>query len=228
MREAEINRFNRLPAPEHYRAVAELLTAGDRAGFYRGYPFAVTPPTDDRPFFFHFFRWAQTPQVLATLGRTWQPFGGSGYLVLFALLVLVLALSGLLICCPWRSAAARRIPAKHPPRLLPARARPVRLLRPAGHRLSLRGDPADPALAAGVRARDLCVHRGGADAAAGVEPGQRLARSRGLPKRAAVAALALLAALTALAAGRWRGGAGLAGAAALAPAASSAWRPWPC
>lgn len=96
----EVNRFNRMPAAAHYQAVRDLLAAADRRAAYAAQPFAVAPATDDRPFFFHFFRWAQTPQVLATLGRTWQPFGGSGYLILFALLGLVLILSGLLIVLP--------------------------------------------------------------------------------------------------------------------------------
>lgn len=100
IRADEINRYNRMPAAEHYEAVARLMAAPDRTTFYRSWPYAVTPPTDDRPFFFHFFRWSQTSQVLASLGRTWQPFGGSGYLVLFALLALVLLLSGLLILAP--------------------------------------------------------------------------------------------------------------------------------
>ena len=38
--------------------------------------------------------------MLAAFGHTWQPFGGSGYLLLFALLALVLLLSGLLIGLP--------------------------------------------------------------------------------------------------------------------------------
>jgi hypothetical protein len=102
VRPDETNRFNRMPAAEHYQAVRDLLQAfpEGRARFYADYPFAITPPTDDRPFFFHFFRWSQTPHVLATLGRTWQPFGGSGYLVLFALLALTLLLSGVLIILP--------------------------------------------------------------------------------------------------------------------------------
>ncbi|MGQ9491371.1 MAG: hypothetical protein ACUVR4_10785 [Anaerolineae bacterium] len=100
IRKDEVNRFNRMPQAEHYAAVAALLTAPDRVAFYVHWPYAIEPPTDDRPFFFHFFRWTQTPEVLATLGRTWQPFGGSGYLVLFALLALVLLLSALLIVAP--------------------------------------------------------------------------------------------------------------------------------
>jgi hypothetical protein len=99
---AETNRFNRTPTSAHYEAVRDLLAAfpQDEKAFYRRYPFAIAPATDDHPFFFHFFRWGQTPSVLATLGRTWQPFGGSGYLVLVALLCLVLALSAALILLP--------------------------------------------------------------------------------------------------------------------------------
>jgi hypothetical protein len=98
----ETNRYNRTPTPEHYEAARDLLLAfpGSASRFYAGYPFAIAPPTDDHPFFFHFFRWGQTPRVLATLGRTWQPFGGSGYLVLLALLVLVLVLGAVLILLP--------------------------------------------------------------------------------------------------------------------------------
>jgi hypothetical protein len=96
----EVNRFNRLASPEDYNLMRALLEAPDRAAFYAGARFAIEPSTDDHPFFFHFFRWGQTGDVLAALGRTWQPFGGSGYLVLFALLALVLLLSALLILAP--------------------------------------------------------------------------------------------------------------------------------
>lgn len=105
---AETNRFNRMPSPDHYEAVRSLLATSDPRAYYAGYPFAVSPATDDRPFFFHFFRWGQTPQVVAALGRTWQPFGGSGYLVLFMMLALVLLLSLALIAVPL---ALRRAPA---------------------------------------------------------------------------------------------------------------------
>jgi phage shock protein PspC (stress-responsive transcriptional regulator) len=96
----EANRYNVMPSPAHYQAVRDLLAAPDPRAFYAAYRYAVAPTTDDRPFFFHFFRWGQAPQVLATLGRTWQPFGGSGYLVLFMLLALVLLLSLALIVAP--------------------------------------------------------------------------------------------------------------------------------
>jgi spermidine synthase len=82
-----VNRYARLPEPVYYFTFNELLYAKDRDMFYDEYDFAVRPPTDDHPFFFHFFKWQQTPDILDNLGRTWQPFGGSGYFVLVALLI---------------------------------------------------------------------------------------------------------------------------------------------
>lgn len=100
IRQEETNRFNRLPQPDYHLAVKDLLAPEKRAAFYANYPFSIAPPTDDQPFFFHFFRWEQTPELLATLGKTWQPFGGSGYFVLLALLALVIILSLGLIFIP--------------------------------------------------------------------------------------------------------------------------------
>src|SRR5690606_4381184 len=40
------------------------------------------------------------PEILASLGRTWQPFGGSGYFVLVALLILVTLAAFVLIVAP--------------------------------------------------------------------------------------------------------------------------------
>ncbi len=100
IRPEEINRYNVLPEPDYYRACVGLLEAEDRAAWYRGYPFDVEPPDDGRPFFGHFFKWQQAPQVLAMAGHTWQPFGGAGYFVLLALLALAVAAAGVLILLP--------------------------------------------------------------------------------------------------------------------------------
>jgi hypothetical protein len=96
----ETNLYNILEEPFYYRQFGELLAAENLENIYREYPYAIRPAPDDRPFFFHFFKWAQTPQVLATFGRVWQPFGGSGYFVLIALLVLVSVFSVALILIP--------------------------------------------------------------------------------------------------------------------------------
>lgn len=87
----EVNRYNRLPEPIYSELFHDLLIQPEST--IREYPFNILPTTDDRPYFFHYFRWGQTPEVLATLGRTWQPFGGSGYFVLLALLALTLAIA---------------------------------------------------------------------------------------------------------------------------------------
>ena len=67
---------------------------------YADYRFDIRPTTDNRPFFYHFFKWRQTPEILAGLGMTWQPFGGSGYFVLVVLLILVSLASAILIIGP--------------------------------------------------------------------------------------------------------------------------------
>ncbi len=100
VRPHEVNRYNILREPVYYQSFTALLAARPRQAWYAAYPFDVTPPTDDRPFFGQFFKWSQAPQVLAELGMTWQPFGGAGYFVLLALLGLTLVLATGLILLP--------------------------------------------------------------------------------------------------------------------------------
>jgi hypothetical protein len=88
---SELNRYNQLPTDVYHEIFTAILQDSDST--IDNYDFNIRPPTDDRPFFFHFFRWRQTPDVLATLGFTWQPFGGSGYLVLLVLLGLMVILT---------------------------------------------------------------------------------------------------------------------------------------
>jgi hypothetical protein len=106
LRPDEVNRYNTLPEPVYYQTFTALLAARPRDAWYAAYPFDVTPPTDDRPFFGQFFKWSQAPQVLAELGMTWQPFGGAGYFVLLALLGLVTVLAAALILLPLVAARA--------------------------------------------------------------------------------------------------------------------------
>lgn len=104
----ELNQRNRLPEPTYYELYSKLLES--RQSTIDSYEFNLRPPTDDRPYFYHFFRWAQTPEVLSSLGQTWQPFGGSGYLVLVALLAMVLLIAAALLIFPSFAGASPSAP----------------------------------------------------------------------------------------------------------------------
>ena len=100
LKEEESNIYNILPEPVYYRAFHDLVNTQPRRPFYKTYPYEVSPPTDDRPFFGHFFKWSQIKQVMAELGKTMQPFGGAGYLVVVGLLGLAVVLAGAIIVMP--------------------------------------------------------------------------------------------------------------------------------
>ncbi len=102
----EANRYSIVPEASYYQTFARLLNTPTPSNFFADYPHAIAPPTDDHPFFFHFFKWQQTPEILQSLGKSWQPFGGSGYLVLVLLLLLVVILSVVLILLPLLSRGA--------------------------------------------------------------------------------------------------------------------------
>ncbi len=89
--QTELNRYNRLPKASYHQLFMALLDDPEKT--IADYDFNIQPASDDWPFFYHFFRWRQTPEVLNSLGQQWQPFGGSGYLVLLILLVLMIALA---------------------------------------------------------------------------------------------------------------------------------------
>jgi hypothetical protein len=98
IRADELNRYNILQEDAYHDLFVRILAEPEAV--YTAYRFDIRPPRDDHPFFFHFFKWRQTPEILATLGQTWQPFGGSGYFVLVALLILVAVAALVLIVAP--------------------------------------------------------------------------------------------------------------------------------
>jgi hypothetical protein len=96
----ETNQYNILPDSRYYHTYMSLLESDPRETFYKSYEYDVRPPTDDRPFFGHYFKWAQTSQILADFGKAWLPFGGGGYFVILALLILAILLASTLILLP--------------------------------------------------------------------------------------------------------------------------------
>jgi len=96
----EVNQFNVLPEPVYYQTFNNFLTSTPRDDFYSKYPYNIRPPRDDRPFFGHYFKWSQINQILSTIGSTWQPFGGAGYLAIITIFMVALVLSAGLILLP--------------------------------------------------------------------------------------------------------------------------------
>lgn len=97
---SDLNRYSVVPGEPYHTAFTNILSPSARNQFFRDHPYDVSPVSDDKPFFFHFFKWDQVPQVLRSFGKTWQPFGGAGYLLVMALLALVILASAVLILLP--------------------------------------------------------------------------------------------------------------------------------
>jgi hypothetical protein len=98
----DLNRYNILPGEYYYEAFTNIMSDSEREAFLADYPYDISPTTDDRPFFFHFFKWGQVSEIWQSLGKTWQPFGGAGYLIIVALLVFSVLLSAIFILLPLR------------------------------------------------------------------------------------------------------------------------------
>ena len=112
IRPEEANRYNVLPRPLDYEAFQRLLSPRARGVFYKAQFYDVTPPSDNRPFFGHYFRWRQIPTIISQLGKTWQPFGGSGFLLVLALLGIAIIAAGVLVILPlaWARQRPQRAP----------------------------------------------------------------------------------------------------------------------
>ncbi|MDQ0144027.1 SAM-dependent methyltransferase [Cupriavidus necator] len=115
IRPGEANRYNVLDQPDFFVA-AQALLGPDRERFLSRYKFDVRPATDDRPYFFHFFKWRTLPEVLSLKAQGGLPLLEWGYPVLVATLLQASAAALLLIAGPlWvlrrRAGTRLRVPA---------------------------------------------------------------------------------------------------------------------
>jgi len=104
----EANRYNKFPEPIYYWMVQEMLFADDRERFYEQYLFDITPVSDDRPFFFHFFKWDRLIETYEQMNRRWQALIEGGYLVPLVF-VQALGLSLIFILLPVRKFRQQRL-----------------------------------------------------------------------------------------------------------------------
>lgn len=99
MRRGEADRFNIIEQPYFFDGATALL-GPDRDAFLDHYKFDLSPATDDRPYFFDFFKWRVLPELLARRTSGGAALLDWGYPILVATLVQTGALSLALIVAP--------------------------------------------------------------------------------------------------------------------------------
>jgi SAM-dependent methyltransferase len=104
----EANRYNRLEQPYLYQA-AQAILSDRREDFLQRYKFDVRPATDDKPFFFHFFKWQTLPELLSLRAGSGLSQLEWGYMVLLATLLQALLAGVVLILLPLWLGRRRRI-----------------------------------------------------------------------------------------------------------------------
>ena len=96
---SQANQYNRLREPVFYLA-AQALLSEQYDSYLKNYKFDIQPATDDKPYFFNFFKWSVLPEVLTLLGRGGMPLLEWGYLLLIATFLQALVVSLALILLP--------------------------------------------------------------------------------------------------------------------------------
>jgi len=77
----ETNIYNLQSEPIYYRMASSLLNRERRNQFIREYLFDVSPVTDDRPFFHHYFKAERIRETYLSAGRKWQFLLEGGYFI---------------------------------------------------------------------------------------------------------------------------------------------------
>jgi len=103
------NRFNVLDQPFLYDGVT-ALNSEDADKFFKRYKFHIEPATDDKPYFFHFFKWSALPEVMALRKRGGASLIEWSYLILIGTIVQA-ALAGVILILLPLSSIKRNWPA---------------------------------------------------------------------------------------------------------------------
>ncbi len=99
LRPGQANRHHILEQADYFQAARNLLGPA-RQDFLDNYVFEVSAPRDDRPFFFHFFKWRGFVWIREHLGGQSPAYWELGYILLVAALVQSVLLALLLILLP--------------------------------------------------------------------------------------------------------------------------------
>ncbi len=95
---SETNRYNILDKPYFFQSTQALLE--NRNEYYRNYKFDIRPASDDRPYFYHFFKWETLREIFTLRGTGGLQLLEWGYLVLVAALLQAVIASIVLILLP--------------------------------------------------------------------------------------------------------------------------------
>lgn len=113
---ADANSYNQLAVDDFFAGAQALLGPG-RADFIDRYKFDLSPPSDDRPYFFHFFKWRTLPEFWQLRDAGALPPLDWGYPVLVLALLQAVPVSALLILLPLAFATTRHTFGTAPPAL---------------------------------------------------------------------------------------------------------------
>ena len=97
MKKQEANRFNILQEPYFFIGIEGILK---QKGFFTQYKFDILPTSDQRPYFYHFFKWNTFSEIFSLRGSGGLYLMEWGYLILVASLILALFASVILILLP--------------------------------------------------------------------------------------------------------------------------------
>lgn len=101
---SETNTYNQLNTTDYYDYFKRIIEGStkERADLYKDYYFNIEPSTDNRPYFYDYFKFRQVPDIIKYFGKSTQPFGGGGYLILVTALIIAIVLSLLFVILPLR------------------------------------------------------------------------------------------------------------------------------
>jgi hypothetical protein len=98
----DTNQVHKISGPEGsanswYNEFLARLNMGQNQVFYENWMYEVRPATDDKPFYFDFFRFRSVSELKSLFGPLWPTRSEMGFLVLLVCLALTTAVAGMLI-----------------------------------------------------------------------------------------------------------------------------------
>jgi hypothetical protein len=110
MGENDANRYNIVQDSVYYRTVMPVVRK--YPSFMKGYIFNIRPATDEKPYFFYFFRIGKLARLFRETGKKWLLVVEGGYIVLFATFTATLILAAIFILLPllfWKRVPGGRL-----------------------------------------------------------------------------------------------------------------------